>query len=208
MHDKNIKRMVRKQLKSRFSHWSRLTRKEKKELARRVLAEVEQEYDYGQKISVPLPELTGVPDINEQEIMTLAEMERFVYERRRWLIELPSARERYIQDAELRAVSRLLDDDVINALLAPRGYTPNLHIIYPAQLLRAELLKSLKHPELSYRKYCSAQLSHLERKTNWAFVGLPLHRKRSISHSQLSQFLKPPELQSNGQLHGLYHPFV
>jgi len=35
------------------------------------------------------------------------------------------------------------------------------------------LLKSLKYPELSYRKYCSAQLSHLERKTNRAFVGLP-----------------------------------
>jgi hypothetical protein len=55
-------------------------------------------------------------------------------------------------------------------------------------MLRAELLKSLKYAELSYRKYCAAQLNNLEQKTNRAFVGLPLHKKLCISHSQLSQF--------------------
>ncbi len=188
MHDKNIKRLVRKQLKERFPHWSRLSRKEKQGLVQQVLAEVEQGYDFGQKVNVPLPELTGVPEIKEQELMTLAEMETFVAEQNRRLIKLPSTRGKYIQDAELRAVHQLLDDDILNRLLAPRGYTPTLHNIHPAHLLRAELLKSLKYPELSYRKYCPTQLGNLEHKTNRAFVGLPLCRKRSISHSQLSQF--------------------
>jgi len=60
--------------------------------------------------------------------------------------------------------------------------------IFPSHLLRAELLKSLKYSELSYRKYCPTQLNNLEQKTNRSFVGLPLHKKITISHSQLSQF--------------------
>ena len=188
MHEKNIKIMVRKQLKEKFPHWNKFNRKEKKALARQVLAEVEKEYDFGQKVTVPLPELTGVPEINEQGIMTLAEMERFVTERERRLIKLPSIRERYIQDAELRAVSLLLDDDILNLLLAPPGYTPYLRTIHPAHLMRAELLKSLKCAGLTYRQYCPTQLDSLERKTYRAFVGLPLNRRRNISHSQLSQF--------------------
>ncbi len=50
------------------------------------------------------------------------------------------------------------------------------------------MLKSLKSAELSYRTYCSAQVNNLEQKTNRAFIGLPLHKKITISHSQLSQF--------------------
>ena len=40
MHHKNIKLIVRKQLKNQFPHWKRLPQKNKKELARKVLAEV------------------------------------------------------------------------------------------------------------------------------------------------------------------------
>ena len=72
--------------------------------------------------------------------------------------------------------------------MAPIGFTPAKRKIFPSHLLRAELLKSLKYTEISYRKYCSDQLNDLEQKTNRAFVGLPLHKKLSISHSQLSQF--------------------
>ena len=63
-----------------------------------------------------------------------------------------------------------------------------LQLIFPYHLFRAELLKSLKYPEISYRKYCDIELNNLERKTNRAFVGLSLRNNVFISHSQLSQF--------------------
>lgn len=44
MHHKNIKLIVRKQLKNQFPDWKRLPEKDKKELARKVLAEVVAEY--------------------------------------------------------------------------------------------------------------------------------------------------------------------
>jgi hypothetical protein len=46
MHHKNIKLIVRKQLKNQFPNWKRLPKKNKKELARKVLAEVVSEYDF------------------------------------------------------------------------------------------------------------------------------------------------------------------
>ena len=39
MHHKNIKLLVRKQLKKQYPNWNRLNRKIKKEIARKVLAE-------------------------------------------------------------------------------------------------------------------------------------------------------------------------
>jgi hypothetical protein len=57
-----------------------------------------------------------------------------------------------------------------------------------AQLYRAELLKSLRYAEMSYRKYCHLMINKLEHKTIRAFLHLPLHKKIRIHHSQLSQF--------------------
>ncbi|MBI3599308.1 MAG: transposase [Nitrospinae bacterium] len=134
-------------------------------------------------------ELIGIPTIDEAEIITLSEMEDFIARHQINIIHLPTAyRKRYIVDAELRAIDELIDNDIINRLLAPKGYTPCCRTIFPFNLFRAELLKSLKYPELSYRKYCDNQLNKLEQKTNRAFIGLPIHKKVTISHSQLSQF--------------------
>jgi hypothetical protein len=46
MHHKNIKRIVRKQLKKQFPNWKRLRKKIKKEFAQKVLEEVVAEYDF------------------------------------------------------------------------------------------------------------------------------------------------------------------
>jgi len=189
MHAKNIKRMVTKQLKKEFPNWKGLPRKEKRILAKQVLESVSQDYPFDQEITVPLNELTGTPAIEAEEIMTVAEMGRFIAGHDRSFLHFPTARRKqYIKDPELIAIHELLDNHIIDRLLAPKGYTPSMRLLYPSHLLRAELLKSLKYPELSYRKYCPAQLNNLAQKENRAFVGLPLHKKISISHSQLSQF--------------------
>ena len=189
MQEKDIKRMVVKQLKKQFPHWKRLTRKEKKALAKQVLEEITKTYSSDAKISVPINELTGTPSIQDARIMTLSEMEHFIAEHNRRIIRLPiPSREKYLKDSELRAIDKLLDNSIIDKLLAPMGFTPARRLLFPCHMLRAELLKSLKYAELSYRKYCATQLNNLEQKTNRAFVGLPLHKKVCISHSQLSQF--------------------
>lgn len=46
MHHKNIKLIVRKQLKKQYPNWNRLSRKTKKEIVRKVLAEAVSDYDF------------------------------------------------------------------------------------------------------------------------------------------------------------------
>jgi len=189
MHEKNIKRMVVKQLKKNFPHWSRLNKKMKKSLAKQVLEETYNSYAFDQEITAPLHELTGTPNIEKAKIMTLEEMKRFIADQNSTILPfIAPSRKKYLRDRELKAIDKLLDDPIIDKLLSPKGYTPSMHKIFPHHLLRAELLKSIKYPELSYRKYCPAQVNKLEQKTNRAFLGLPLHKKLSIDHSQLSQF--------------------
>jgi len=187
MHEKNIKRLVVKQLKREMPNWKRLPRKEKKALARQVLDEVVRGYSFDKEITVALHELTGAPAIDE-EIITLPRMEEMVKEGGAVLRLFPLCRRRYLRDPELLAIDELLDDSIINRLIAPAGYTPTMRDVHPSNLLRAELLKSLKYPEFSYRKFCETQLNDLDRKENRAFVRLPLHRKIKIDHSRLSQF--------------------
>jgi len=46
MHRKDIKAQIRKQLKTEYPNWQRLNRKEKKQIARKVLSEVFDNYDF------------------------------------------------------------------------------------------------------------------------------------------------------------------
>lgn len=59
---KNIKLIVRKQLKMKYPNWKRLNRKKKKEIARLVLAEVFEAYDFDQEIEVSLEELVRIEE--------------------------------------------------------------------------------------------------------------------------------------------------
>lgn len=189
MQDKDIKRLVKKQIKKQFPVWKMLKKKEKKTVAKQVLEEVVRTYSFEEDNKVSMNELLGTPDIKIAGIMTLSEMERFIENHNRHILKFPVvSREKYIKDPELTAIDALLDDNIINRLLAPKGYTPSMRDIFPTHLLRAELLKSLKYSELSYRKYCETQINDLQQKQNRAFVTLPLKKKLEISHSQLSQF--------------------
>jgi len=60
--------------------------------------------------------------------------------------------------------------------------------IFPCQLFRAELIKAIKYPEISYRKYCTEEYMGQERKENRRFLGLPLNTKTMIDHTNLCHF--------------------
>jgi hypothetical protein len=92
-----------------------------------------------------------------------------------------------------------LDDTIINRLLSYDGFTPSMREFFPSNFLRAELLKAIKYPEISYRKFCGEDKTYqghqeinsyigMENKQNRIFIGLPLNKKKMISHVQMSQF--------------------
>ena len=189
MHEKNIKRTISKQLKKQFPNWKRLPRKQKKAIASQVKEQVLQEYSFDEALLPSLPELTNIPDIEKESgLMTIEEMGNFIADHKRKIFKLPKASNKYITDPELVIIDDLLDNSIVDQLLAPEGFTPSKRDIFPSHLLRAELHKSLKFPELSYRKYCETQLNALEQKATRAFVGLPIKKKLTISHGQLSTF--------------------
>ncbi len=60
MTHKDIKNTVRKQLKKECPDWKRLSKKEKKAIAKKVVSEVVSDYDYELPVRTPFPELSGV----------------------------------------------------------------------------------------------------------------------------------------------------
>ena len=79
MHRKNIKLIVRKQLKKEYPNWKRLNGKKKKAIARLVLQEAFEAYDFNQEIEASLEELVGIEEqLPASGIMNLEEMARFI----------------------------------------------------------------------------------------------------------------------------------
>jgi len=203
MHHKNIKAIIRKQLKTNYRGWKNLTKRKKKQIAKQVLTEVVANYDFSKEIETAEAELLGIA---QQELtagmMNLDEMARFIDSHERDVLFKLNKKRRhplYLKDSELRFVDDLLDDTIINRLLSYDGFTPSMRAFFPSQFLRAELLKSIKYPEISYRKFCGDDKSYrghkannsyigLDNKRNRAFIGLPLNKKMMISHVQMSQF--------------------
>lgn len=73
-------------------------------------------------------------------------------------------------------------------LLSYDGYSPAMRDLFPANLFRAELLKAIRYPEISYRKFCTEEYLGMDRKQNRVFCGLSLSKKDLIDHTQLSKF--------------------
>jgi hypothetical protein len=203
MHKKDIKAQVRKQLKTKFPNWHRLTKKEKKSIAQKVLDEVATGYDYPKMIETPVPELIGLSDqLPTKGILTINQMGEFVEAHQTdVLIRLYGKHMTHpaIKDIELQIIDSLIDDRIVNKLLAPDGYTPASRCLFPCNMLRAEILKAAKYPEISYRKFCGDDKRYenhkatspyigMENKQNRAFIGLALNRKEMINHVQMSQF--------------------
>ena len=188
MQEKIIKRMVLRQLKRDFPNWRRLAKKKKKELARQVLKEAVAQYNDREKPNMSLSELTGTP-VALTGIIALSEMGAFIEESTRSLLNFRCKRwKKHFDDPELRQIDELLDDRVLNRLLAPEGYTPSMRDIYPCHYVRAELLKALRYQGMSYRNYCKDVINRLDSKRQRAFIHFPLHKQKHIDHTQLSQF--------------------
>lgn len=194
MHHKNIKTIVQKQLKKQYPNWSRLSRKFKKEISRKVLAHVVAEYDFSQEITKPPEELLGIEQqMSTKGIISLDNMAEYINSVKNSRIVRFCNYERspiYIKDEELQFVDQLIDDSIINRLLSYDGYSPVMRDLFPSNLFRAELLKAIKYPEISYRKFCSEEYFGMDRKQNRVFTGLPLNKKEMIDHTQLSKFRK------------------
>lgn len=203
MHHKAIKAEIRKQLKTRYLNWHRLSKKEKKAIAKKVLNEVVTNYDFKQEVTTPVEMLLGIEtQMPTAAIMNLDEMGRFIDSHKNSVLFKLNSKKRsplHIKDEELRFIDDLLDDQIINKLLSYEGYAPAMRDLFPSNFLRAELLKVVKYPEISYRKFCGddkAYKSHkehspyigMDNKQNRAFIGLPLNRKQMLSHVQLCQF--------------------
>ena len=192
MHHKNIKRIIRKQLKKQYPNWKQLSKKQKKAISKAVLNEAVAQYDFEQDIQIPLEELIGIEEQTQMDdIMNLKEMAHFidVFNSGK-LINFNSYNRSslFIKDKELKFIDDLLDDGIINSLLSYEGYSPCMRNLFPCNLFRAELLKAIKYPEISYRKFCSNDYLGMDRKQNRVFIGLPLISPKRIDHTELSKF--------------------
>jgi len=203
MHHKAIKAEIRKQLKTRYPHWQCLTKKEKRAIAKKVLEETVKKYDFKQEVTPPLEVLLGIDaQLPTAAIMDLDEMGRFIQDQQSSVLFKLNREPRHplhIKDKELKSIDDLLDDKIINKILFYDGYTPAMRDLYPCNFLRAELLKAIKHPEISYRKFCGDDKDYdghkenspyigMDNKQNRAFIGLPLNRQQMLSHVQMCQF--------------------
>lgn len=192
MHRKDIKKLVNKQLKTNYPKWTSLTREEKKRLAKSVVDELLQDYDYSKALELPIEELTGIDNQKPLAgIRSLPEMAEYIRNfHKDDLFGLDKIRKPSpeIFDPELKFIDKLLDDEIINTFLAPDGYSAYHREILPYQLFRMELLKILKYPEISYRKFCTEEYLGQERKQNRRFIGLSLRTKYMPDHTQLCHF--------------------
>ena len=159
MHIKNIRKTINKQLKSKHPHWKSMTRKDKNQLAREVVDEVVKNYDYSQSLDLPVEALAGIDNQTPSGgIRSLSEMAEFIDNfHSDNLFGFDKKRKPYpeIIDPELKFIDELFDDQVINTLLAPDSHSAPHRDIHPYRLFRMELLKILKYPEISYRKFCT-----------------------------------------------------
>ena len=192
MHHKNLTLIVKRQLQKDHPDWHSLTKKEKKDLAKQVTEAVINDYDFKQDIDAPVEELIGIDDqvINE-DIMTLDEMNVMVDDfYKKSMIDVGKIKKYRVnlKDPQLKFIDNLLDNYIINRLLSYKGFTSSMRTFMPSDFLRAELLKAIKYPEISYRRYCTDEYLGLDRKENREFIGLPLHKKEMIDHTQLSKF--------------------
>jgi len=192
MHHKNIRRIIKKQLKKQYPNWRRLSKKQKKAISKAVLNEAVAQYDFEQDIQVPLEELIGIEEqTSMDDIMNLEEMAHFidVFNSGKFIrFNSYNRSNLFIEDEELKFIDDLLDDGIINSLLSYDGYSPCMRDIFPCNLFRAELLKAIKYPEISYRKFCGNDYLGMDRKQNRVFVGLPLISPKMIDHTELSKF--------------------
>jgi len=192
MKRKNIKRLIKIQLKYKHPHWKKMRKQAKKKLLKDVTDEVMSNYDSSESINIPIEELIGIEDqVPTDGIRSLKEMAEYIdnfHNDNLFMLDSSRQSREKIVDPELRFIDSVFDNAIINTFLAPAGYSAPHRGIHPYQLFRMELLKVIKYPEISYRKFCTEEYFGEERKQNRAFVSLPLDTKDQIDHTKLCHF--------------------
>lgn len=185
---KAIRIHIKREIETKNPCFSQLKRKSKKEAVQSVCEDV------GKAINADILE---IPALTEEErlglgtppkgIMSLEKMGFFIEDYQKTVISLPNkARKERIKNPLLKCIDEILEDDLINHLLATPGMRYSRDWL-PSRLLRIELLRTLLFPHLSGRKFCK-YLANLEHKEERAFCNLPLHKKEMCDHSRLSVF--------------------
>jgi len=192
MHLKEIKFEVKKQIKKNYPDWKKLSKGQKRKIAKNVLNKIVESYNFKQPCKNQINELLGIENqVIDNKIVSLTEMEKIISENKSdTLLNFidHNGRKPCLANNELAFIDTLLDNQIINCLLAYDGYSPCMRDIHLHHLLRAELLKAIKYPEISYRKFCTREYMGMHQKENKAFIGLPLHKNQMIDHSMLSKF--------------------
>jgi hypothetical protein len=104
--EKDIKRMVIKQLKSKFPFWRRLTKTQKKSLVEEAIHEVMASYQPSQARHVPLHELTNTPAI-PGDIIPFSEMGKFIEDRTRGFLPFTKLLVNRLENKSVRAFLHL-----------------------------------------------------------------------------------------------------
>jgi hypothetical protein len=129
----------------------------KREIVGKVMAQITADYDFNRENTASVTELLGIENqLPAEGIIPLKEMAQYIDKvNSDRIIKLSSYdRSSIYLDEELQFIDQLIDDNVINCLLSYDGYSPSMREILPSQLLKAELLKAIKYPEISCRKFC------------------------------------------------------
>lgn len=170
------------------------------------MTEISAEYDFKQDVKAPIEELLAIETQSSLKgIISLNEMAKLVDIANSNMIKKLSNYNRssiYIDDEELQFIDKLLDDRLINRLLSYDGYSPAMRDIFPSNLFRAELLKAIKYPEISYRKFCTEEYLGLDRKQNRVFIGLSFTQQVNLMVYILHHF-KQSGLLGDCHLHGV-----
>jgi hypothetical protein len=186
---KAIRAAIVRQLKSSYPNFSRLSRKEKKRVVREACSAAQRELEGG---TLALPALSGAERLGLEDlpagVLTLEQMAKQVESFKTHVLRFRQPdRRRQIAAPLLRVMDDLLDDPLLNTLLAPASLTPSKRAWMPAQLLRMELLHTARFPSFSYRAFC-AYVASLKRKEERAFCGLSLRQDATPHHATLSAF--------------------
>ena len=128
MHLKNIKYEVKTQLKKNYPGWKKLSKKQKKRIAKDVLDEFYKNYDFNQPIKNTKDELLGIDNqVIDKNIISLDEMEKIILQNKSdTLLKFinHNGRKPYLINSDLEFIDGLLDNQFIDRLLAYSGYSP------------------------------------------------------------------------------------
>lgn len=186
---KAIRVMIIDQLKTNHPNFTSRSRTEKRKIANEACKTVERMIRRGQ---IDTPELTQAERIGLGEIpegvMTIEETKQALQNHQRSVLPLQfPTQKRRLKDPMLRKMDEVLQDSFLDQLLATPGMTPAMRTWMPSMLLRIELLRTYRYPEVSIRKYCDL-LSELDRREERTFCHLSLRKRECPDHSLLSRF--------------------